>query len=106
MWALSLEVIHYFDYTTFAVSVDYVSGMHLSLTVLWAVYAIGVIGVGIATRSSKIRLGGMAFLAVPVIKLFVLDVFLLELGYRVGAFITLGVLLLGTAWHTRVIVRR
>ncbi len=96
VWALSLEVIHYFDYTTFAVSVDYVSGMHLSLTVLWAVYAIGVIGVGIATRSSKIRLGGMAFLAVPVIKLFMLDVFLLELGYRVGAFITLGVLLLGT----------
>ena len=96
VWSLSLEVIHYFDYTTFAASVDYVSGKHLSLTVLWAVYAIGVIGVGIATRSSKIRLGGMAFLAVPVIKLFVLDVFLLELGYRVGAFITLGVLLLGT----------
>ena len=96
VWSLSLEVIHYFDYTTFAASVDYVSGMHLSLTVLWAVYAIGIIGVGIVTRSSKIRLGGMAFLAVPVIKLFVLDVFLLELGYRVGAFITLGVLLLGT----------
>ena len=96
VWSLSLEVIHYFDYTTFAASVDYVSGKHLSLTVLWAVYAIGIIGVGIATRSSKIRLGGMAFLAVPVIKLFVLDVFLLELGYRVGAFITLGVLLLGT----------
>ena len=96
VWALSLEVIHYFDYTTFAVSVDYVSGMHLSLTVLWAVYAIGVIAVGIATRSSIIRLGGMAFLAVPVIKLFVFDVFLLELGYRVAAFITLGVLLLGT----------
>ncbi len=96
VWSLSLEVIHYFDYTTFAASVDYVSGMHLSLTVLWAVYAIGVIGVGIATRSSKIRLGGMAFLAVPVIKLFVFDVFLLELGYRVAAFITLGVLLLGT----------
>ena len=96
VWSLSLEVIHYFDYTTFAASVDYVSGKHLSLTVLWAVYAIGVIGVGIATRSSKIRLGGMAFLAVPVIKLFVFDVFLLELGYRVAAFITLGVLLLGT----------
>ena len=96
VWSLSLEVIHYFDYTTFGASVDYVSGKHLSLTVLWAVYAIGVIGVGIATGSSKIRLGGMAFLAVPVFKLFLLDVFLLELGYRVAAFVTLGGLLLGT----------
>ena len=33
-------------------------------------------------------------LAVPVAKLFVFDVFLLERGYRVGAFSILGLLLL------------
>ena len=94
---LSLEVIDYFDSLAWAApGVDYFSAKHLSLTVLWAVYAIGVIGVGIAQRSSRIRLAGMALLAVPVVKLFVFDVFLLERGYRVAAFVTLGALLLGT----------
>ncbi len=96
VWSLSLEIIHYFDYRRLPTEVDYFSAKHLSLTVLWAVYAIGVIGVGIATRSSKIRLAGMAILAIPVVKLFVFDVFLLEQGYRVAAFVTLGALLLGT----------
>ena len=55
-----------------------------------------LVGAGIALRSSQIRLAGMALLALPVAKLFVFDVFLLERGYRVAAFVTLGVLLLGT----------
>ena len=63
---------------------------------LWAVYAIGGIAAGIALRSSKVRLAGMMLLGIPVIKLFVFDVFLLEQGYRVAAFVTLGALLLGT----------
>ena len=53
---------------------------------LWAVYAVGVIGVGIARQSSRIRLAGMALLAVPLVKLFGFDVFLLEREYRVAAF--------------------
>ena len=69
--------------------------MQLTLTVLWAVYAIGIIAVGIAIRSGRVRLAGMALLIVPVVKLFVFDVFLLERGYRVAAFVTLGGMLLG-----------
>ena len=42
------------------------------------------------------KLAGMALLAIPVVKLFVFDVFLLEQGYRVAAFVTLGGLLLAT----------
>lgn len=92
----SLEVIDYFDSLAWAApGVDYVSATQLSLTVLWAVYAVGVIGAGVALRSSRIRLAGMALLVVPVAKLFVFDVFLLETGYRVAAFVILGVLLLG-----------
>ena len=69
--------------------------MHLTLTVLWALYAMAVIGAGIASGHSRVRLAGIALLAVPVAKLFVFDVFLLEMAYRVVAFITLGCLLLG-----------
>ena len=55
----------------------------------------GVIAFGIASVNSRVRLAGMGLLAVPVAKLFVFDVFLLEMAYRVVAFITLGCLLLG-----------
>ena len=96
VWALSQEIVHYFGSREVVLQRDYFSATHLSLTVLWAVYATGVIGAGIALRSSQIRLAGMALLAIPVAKLFVFDVFLLERGYRVAAFVTLGVLLLGT----------
>ncbi len=96
VWALSQEIVHYFGSLEARLRTDYFSATHLSLTVFWAVYAIGVITAGIVLRSARVRLAGMGLLAVPVAKLFVFDVFLLEREYRVAAFVTLGVLLLGT----------
>ena len=96
LWGLTLEAVHYFDARADRLRTDTFSAQQLSLTVLWAVYAVGVIGVGIARQSSRIRLAGMALLAVPLVKLFGFDVFLLEREYRVAAFVTLGVLMLGT----------
>ena len=93
---MSQEAIHYFDSLEITSGMAQVSAKHLTLTVLWAVYGIAAFGVGIVRQSSRIRLAGMALLALPVIKLFGFDVFLLEQGYRVAAFVTLGVLLLGT----------
>ena len=92
---LSQEVFHYFNSLEERRGGDFFSAMHLSLTVLWAVYAMGAIGVGIAAQSSRVRLAAMGLLAIPVAKLFVYDVFLLDLAYRVAAFITLGCMLLG-----------
>jgi len=91
---LSQEVFHYFNSLEERRGGDFFSAMHLSLTVLWAVYAMGAIGVGIAAQSSRVRLAAMGLLAIPVAKLFVYDVFLLDLAYRVAAFITLGCMLL------------
>ena len=96
LWGLTLEAVHYFDAREDRLRTDTFSAQQLSLTVLWAVYAVGVIGVGIARQSNNIRLAGMALLAVPLVKLFGFDVFLLEREYRVAAFVTLGVLMLGT----------
>lgn len=96
LWALTQETIHYFDSREQRLGLDQDSAKHLTLTVQWAVYGIAAIGVGIVRQSSNVRLAGMALLAIPVIKLFGFDVFLLERGYRVAAFVTLGVLLLGT----------
>ena len=96
LWALSHEIITYFESREALLSVDQLSAMHLSLTVLWTVYAIAIIAVGIARQAGDIRRAGLVLLALPMAKLFVYDVFLLEQGYRVAAFITLGILLLGT----------
>ena len=93
---MSQEILRYFGSLEVGTGTDYFSAKHLSLTVLWAVYAIGVIGSGITLRPAKVRQIGMALLTIPVAKLFVFDVFLLERGYRVAAFVTLGVLFLGT----------
>ena len=95
LWMLSQEIIYYFDSLAARHGGDYFSAKHLSLTVLWAVYSMGVISAGIAYQSSRIRLAGIGLLAIPVAKLFVFDVFLLDMAYRVAAFLTLGCLLLG-----------
>lgn len=92
---LSQEVYYYFDSLEEQHGGDYFSAMQLSLTVLWALYSMGAISAGIAAQSSRVRLAGMGLLAIPVAKLFVYDVFLLDLAYRVAAFITLGCMLLG-----------
>lgn len=96
LWSMSLEAIHFFAVREELTNVNQESGVHLTLTVLWALYGIGVIVIGFLRDESRIRLAGMALLAVPIIKLFVFDVFLLEQIYRVVAFVTLGVLLFGT----------
>ncbi|MBI2165672.1 MAG: DUF2339 domain-containing protein [Chloroflexi bacterium] len=66
---------------------------NLSLTLLWTAYASLLLVIGIVARSRTTRLGGLALLAIAVAKLFVLDVFSLERGYRVAAFISLGIVL-------------
>ena len=96
MWALCQEAVHFFESMEVRQRSDYFSAKQLTLTILWAVYAIGVIAFGIARQSSRIRLAGMAILAAPVFKLFASDVFLLEREYRVVAFVVLGAMLLGT----------
>ena len=96
LWAMSLEAIHYFAVQEEILETEQSSAKHLTLTVLWAICGIGVIVLGFARDESRIRLAGMGLLAVPVVKLFVFDVFLLEQIYRVVAFVTLGALLLAT----------
>jgi uncharacterized membrane protein len=94
LWAFSVEAYRYFNHLEFSSGDDYYSAMQLTLTLIWAIYAVGAVAVGIIIRSSKVRLAGMALLALPVVKLFIFDVFLMEQGYRVVAFVALGGMLL------------
>jgi uncharacterized membrane protein len=94
LWWLSAEVITSVDSDFFAVSGEIADNVKsLSLSILWALYAAVLIILGMARGWRWVRLAGLALLAVPVVKLFVYDVFELEQGYRVAAFLSLGAIL-------------
>ena len=65
LWTLSQEVIHFFDSLGVKNDDTYINSIHLALTVLWAVYAMGVISAGIAMRSRWVRLSGLDCLSFP-----------------------------------------
>ena len=65
----------------------------MALSLLWAVYAAVLLVLGMVKRWTRVRQAGLALLAIPVIKLFTIDIFLLELEYQVAAFLGLGALL-------------
>ncbi|MDE2843038.1 MAG: DUF2339 domain-containing protein [Chloroflexota bacterium] len=96
VWALSVMVA---DAVNFASRNGLVGAAYtgnatsLSLSVLWAVYATVLIALGILKQERWLRMGGLALLAIPVLKLFSYDAFQLDAGYRVGAFMGLGGLL-------------
>jgi uncharacterized membrane protein len=73
----------------------------MGLTMLWATYALVLIVVGIVGRWRWVRLGGLALVSLAIFKLLIIDTFTLESGYRVAAYLTLGVLLLagGFVYH-------
>jgi uncharacterized membrane protein len=97
LWALSIQVVEVVFFLaddgmrTFD---DLGNIISLSLSALWTAYAAVLIAVGVARQERWLRVGGLALLAVPVLKLFLYDSFELEQGYRVAAFIGLGALLL------------
>lgn len=66
----------------------------LSLTVIWALYSSIVLVIGIWKRSPWVRFGGLTLLGIVILKLFLIDTFGLERGYRVVAYMSLGFLLI------------
>ena len=102
IWLLSAEVWGYFSkqLATLAswelsepIGIGLRSARNLSLTALWAVYAVILLVVGIVRGLHPVRLAALGLLAIPIVKVFVWDVWVLEPVYRIIAFVGLGVLL-------------
>ncbi len=99
LWLLSFEVWDFFESRQAGALVTTGrSAQYLSLTALWAVYAIILIVVGIWRRLRPVRLAGLGLLAIPILKLFFFDVWVLVTVYRILAFVGLGLLLLVSAY--------
>ncbi|MFZ3253526.1 MAG: DUF2339 domain-containing protein [Syntrophales bacterium] len=70
----------------------------LSLSVLWALYASLLIGVGIFKRLRGARVLGILLLGATILKVFFVDLSSLQTFYRIISFIVLGVLLLAVSY--------
>lgn len=64
------------------------------LSMLWAVYAVGVIAVGFARKSRLLRVGGILLIGFTLLKFFLNDLWGLGTLYRIVISIVLGALLL------------
>jgi uncharacterized membrane protein len=67
----------------------------LGLTVLWAAYGGLALTAGFIGGWRWVRVGSLVLLGITVFKLFLIDSFQLEQGFRVASFLMLGAILLG-----------
>ncbi|KAF0215516.1 MAG: hypothetical protein FD174_4110 [Geobacteraceae bacterium] len=70
----------------------------LSFSVLWALYASLLTGVGIFKRLRGARVLGILLLGATVLKVFLVDLSALQTFYRIISFIVLGLLLLAVSY--------
>jgi uncharacterized membrane protein len=98
---LSVEVRDFFRFRSPGQVLDWGSsnyGYQLSLSVLWALYASILTGVGIFKRLRGARVMGILLLGATVLKVFLLDLSSLRTFYRIISFIVLGLLLLTVSY--------
>ena len=98
---LSVEVHDYFGYRAPDLMLDWGASYYayqLSLSILWALYAALLTGVGIYRRLRGARVMGILLLGATVLKVFLLDLSSLQTFYRIISFIVLGLLLLAVSY--------
>jgi uncharacterized membrane protein len=96
LWGLSLEVSAWAGRTAAADNLR--SAESVSLSILWATWAVLLAALGVVTRSALNRILGLGLIAIVVVKLYLYDVWFLGLFYRMAAFAVLGALLLAMSY--------
>ena len=88
LWIASAELINWMDLSGSDESYK------LGLSILWGVYSLLLISLGIWKKKKHLRIGAIALFAVTLIKLFVYDISHLDTIPKTIIFISLGILLL------------
>ena len=89
---LSRELWDFFGRTGTNLQADL--AQHLSLSILWTIYASVLILVGVQRRSALLRWQALILFGLVVVKVFLYDLSFLERAYRILSFLILGVVLL------------
>jgi hypothetical protein len=98
---LSVEIHDFFHFRSPGQALGWGSTLYayqLSLSVLWALYATILIGVGIAKKIRGARILGILLLGATILKVFLIDLSELQTVYRIISFIVLGLLLLSVSY--------
>ncbi|MGH9668193.1 MAG: DUF2339 domain-containing protein, partial [Bryobacteraceae bacterium] len=96
LWAFSLEVLGWASRHAAPENVVNVESMTFSILV--AFYAMTMVAIGVVKGSAINRMLALILIALVVAKLYLYDVWQLQRLYRMGAFVGLGILLLGTSY--------
>ncbi|MDQ8004150.1 MAG: DUF2339 domain-containing protein [Pedobacter sp.] len=88
LWIISSELINIIE----LMRAD--GSYKLGLSILWGVYSLFLIGVGLAKNKKHLRIGAMVLFGITLIKLFFYDIAYLSTISKTIVFVSLGVLLL------------
>jgi uncharacterized membrane protein len=92
IWLFSSELLHWLD--VFGVSQSH----KLMLSILWGVYALVLVMVGILLRKKHLRMGAIVLLAITLVKLFLFDISEFGTLAKTIVFVSLGILLLAISF--------
>ena len=88
LWIISSELINIIELMR-------ADGSHkLGLSILWGVYSLFLIGLGLAKKKKHLRIGAMVLFGITLVKLFFYDIAYLSTISKTIVFVSLGVLLL------------
>jgi uncharacterized membrane protein len=96
LWGLTMEIIGWAERST--PPQNLVSVETVSISILFGVYAVILVSVGVGTRTAINRIAGLGLIGLVIVKLYLFDVWQLERVYRISAFVALGLLLMGTSF--------
>ena len=105
LWGMSLEAIGWAERTT--PPQNQLSVETVSISILFALYAVILVSIGVGTRTAVNRIAGLGLIGFVVVKLYIFDVWQLGRVYRISAFVALGALLLATSFlysHFRTVI--
>lgn len=88
LWMLSSEWINLMDL------VHSTQSYKIGLSILWGVYSLMLIGLGIWKKKKHLRIGAIALFAVTLVKVFTYDISHLDTIAKTVLFVSLGILLL------------
>ena len=88
LWITSSELINWMDIA------DSTQSYKLGLSILWGIYALFLIALGIWKKKKHLRIGAISLFGITLIKLFFYDISHLDTIAKTIVFVSLGVLLL------------
>ncbi|MCE1199523.1 MAG: DUF2339 domain-containing protein [Marinilabiliales bacterium] len=88
LWLASSELIHWMDL------LGYTESYKLGLSILWGLFSLSLIGVGIGLKKRHLRIGAIVWFGITLIKLFFYDISYLDTLSKTIVFVSLGILLL------------